>query len=180
MSTPTVGGVVSRDTPVGIPLSTSWTAIDPEGPIASTEAELAINGGGFAPVPLAGPTTNQVSSTVVQTARYQYRVRATDRHANVSAWSTGTPFTVQTYGPTALGYGGTWTAHQDPSTWFGVARFTTVPYPRVSLRSSGRAIAIVATTRPQSPKIHISWDDGRSQTTVATARRGLPRGLPVR
>jgi hypothetical protein len=169
VSTPTVGGVVSRDIPVGIPLSTSWTATDPEGPIASTETQVAINGGGFAPVPLAGATTNQVSSTVVQTANYQYRVRATDSHANVSAWSTGTAFTVQTYGPTVLGYGGTWTAHQDPSTWFGVARFTTVPDSAVSMYAAGRAIAIVATTRPQSPRIHISWDDGRSQTTVATA-----------
>jgi hypothetical protein len=85
---------LSAQEPASIPLLTAWKSTSRHGEISAEELQVSVNNGGFAPVPLPNATTPRTESTVVATAAYQFRARATDANGRPGDWTNGTAFTV--------------------------------------------------------------------------------------
>ncbi|WP_149181665.1 InlB B-repeat-containing protein [Streptomyces sp. TRM49041] len=170
-----VGARLSARIPPGVPLETSWTAIDPDDPVSTNELQVSVNGGGFAPVGLPTVAATRTTSRVVPTARYQFRARATDSHGNVGDWATGVPLTVDAFQETAGTYEGAWRSEHRASAWGGTVISTRQPSASVMLTVTGREVAVVGTTGRRHGSLQVYVDGELRQTRSTSSRKTLAR-----
>jgi len=64
----------------------TWSGSDKGWGIGSYRLERSVNGGAWSRVTLSTPTAKSVVQSLAVGRTYRYRVRATDKAGNVSAW----------------------------------------------------------------------------------------------
>jgi hypothetical protein len=169
------GSQLSAGIPPDIPVTTSWTATDPDDPVRSQELQVSVNGGGYAPVSLPSADASQATSTVVPTAQYEFRARATDSHGNLGDWTNGLPFTVGTAQETAATYTGAWTEHHSRTAWGGTTMSTTSATAEATISTDSQQFAIVGPTGPQHVPMQICVDGTSCQTITTFSSSWVPR-----
>jgi hypothetical protein len=166
-----IGVRLSPAAPTRIPLLTSWTTLDPDDAVATDELQVSSNGGEFQSVALATQAAQTARTSGVSATRYQFRARATDSHADVGAWTSGAPFTLDQFAPTILSYAGAWTFTSPPTSWLGTAASTTDPSATATITVAGQDVAIVARTDHNLGALAVYVDDQPRQV-VPTAYAG--------
>jgi hypothetical protein len=86
-----------------------WSATDAGSGVASYRIQTSVNGGAFSTITTPS-TATAISRTLTDGATYRFRVRATDREGNTSAWVYGPTFTARRLQETngSLAYTGNW------------------------------------------------------------------------
>lgn len=169
------GSQLSAGIPPDIPVTTSWTATDPDDPVRQQELQVSVNGGGYAPVSLPSADAGQAVSTVVPTAQYEFRARATDSHGNLGDWTSGLPFTVGTAQETSATYTGAWTEHHSRTAWGGTTISTTSATAAATISTDSQQLAIVGPTGPQHGSMRICVDGTSCQTITTFSSSWRPR-----
>ena len=126
-----------------------WPATDESG-IASYRVQRQINGGSWSTVSLAKVTSSAVNQSLTIGTKYRYRVQATDKKGNVSAWTYGRAFqpVLIQQNSTLLKYHGRWTTAALSGASGGTLRYATSAGAWVSYKFSGGGVAWVAYTGP--------------------------------
>jgi hypothetical protein len=117
-------GRVTSTSPKRIPILVTWSASDPDA-IHRMHLQMMADGGPWTDVLLQGVPTS-FSRALAFGRTFNFRVRATDRQGNTSAWATGTPFdivAVQENDVTA--FSDDWRIASDSRFFGGSARYTT-------------------------------------------------------
>ena len=153
---------------VVVPLRTSWTAFDPDDPVAANELAVSVGGGAFTPVTLPSDPAQTILTKGVSTTRYQFRARARDLNHHVGGWTNGAPFTVDVFAPTTLSYGGDWSFTSPSASWLGTAASTSDPTAAATATVTGQGVAVVARTGHNLAALAIYVDDQLRQV-VPTA-----------
>ena len=161
--------------PPAIPLTTSWTATDPDDPVRQQDLQVSINGGGYAPVSLPSADATHATSTVVPTARYEFRARAVDSHGNVGNWTNGRPFTVDTAQETSATFTGAWVKHHSRTAWGGTTISTTSATASATIHTNSQEFAIVGSTGPRNGSMQICVDGSSCQTIPTVPSNRLRR-----
>ena len=169
------GSQLSAGIPPDIPVTTSWTATDPDDPVWRQELQVSVNGGGYAPVSLPSADASQATSTAVSTAQYEFRARATDSHGNLGGWTNGLPFTVDTAQETAATYTGAWTEHHSRTAWGGTTISTTSASATATINIYSQRFAIVGPTGPRHGPMQVCVDGTACQTIPTSASSWVPR-----
>ena len=169
------GSQLSAGIPPDIPVTTSWAATDPDDPVRQQELQVSVNGGGYAPVSLSSADAGQAASTVVPTAQYEFRARATDSHGNLGDWTDGPPFTVGTAQETAATYTGAWTEHHSRTAWGGTTISTTSAAAAATISTDGQQFAVVGPTGPRNGPMRICVDGNACQTIPTVSSSWVPR-----
>jgi hypothetical protein len=169
------GSQLAAGIPPDVPVTTSWTATDPDDPVRQQELQVSVNGGGYAPVSLPAADASQATSTVVPTARYEFRARATDSHGNLGDWTNGLPFTVGTAQETSATYTGAWTKHHSRTAWGGTTISTTSATAAATISTDSQQFAIVGPTGPQHGPMQICVDGISCQTIPTFSSSWVPR-----
>ena len=141
------------------PVRTSWGATDPSG-IKSYTLQRQTDGGAWATVTLA----SAASTSIVQSLRfghaYRYRVRATDKQGNVSAWNYGVlqrPILSQQTSTTITWSSG-WSTGHSSSYLGGSTRYTGHKGSWASYKAGGASFAWVAYRAPTRGKAAVYLD----------------------
>jgi hypothetical protein len=145
-----------------------WSGSDPGGTgIASYQLQLSINGGAFTTMALATPTSTSFDRTLNDGVSYRFRVRATDRQGNISAYVNGptfTPLRIQNTSSSVV-YTGSWATTTTSSALGGSYRYASSLSARASLTGTVRDFAWVATRTPTAGSAQV-WIDGVFAATV--------------
>ncbi|HEY3834460.1 MAG TPA: protease pro-enzyme activation domain-containing protein [Acidimicrobiia bacterium] len=165
-------------TAAGVPVKVAWTATDTPSGIASYTLQRAVDGGAYANVALSPATATSISQVLAAGHSYQYRVEATDKAHNTSAFKVGTKFKVNLVQENAAGvvYSAGWT-HQalagssGGSVDFSSASaktakftFTGTQFAWVSTKGSNRGTASVAVDA--TPAVNVNTNN--ASTSAAT------------
>jgi GH25 family lysozyme M1 (1,4-beta-N-acetylmuramidase) len=126
-----------------------WSGSDPGG-IVSYHLDRQVNGGAWARVSLPTATSVSVIHTLTLGAVYRYRLAATDRLGNVTAWTYGRPFKALLVHQTnpAVSYGGTWHTAFSSAVSGGSLRYSTAAGAWASYAVYGTGAAWVAYRGP--------------------------------
>ena len=169
------GTQLSSGVPPTIPVTTSWTAADPDDPVGQEDLQVSVNGGGYAPVSLPSVDATHATSAVVPTARYEFRARAVDSHGNVGNWTNGKPFTVDTAQETSATFTGAWAQHHSRTAWGGTTISTTSATASATINTNSQEFAIVGPTGPRNGSMQICVDGTSCQTIPTRSTNRLPR-----
>jgi hypothetical protein len=126
------------------PLLLTWTATDTGVGVASSQLQVSINGGSFTTVYTGPATSNNRLYPLNKT--FVWRVRATDKDGNVSAWTTSATRKVVAYqrNSTKLTYTGTWTKVTSAGSSGTGYSYTRTKGNRALLKFTGREVLYVA------------------------------------
>jgi GH25 family lysozyme M1 (1,4-beta-N-acetylmuramidase) len=126
-----------------------WSGSDPSG-IVSFHLDRQVNGGTWARLSLPTPTSISVIHALTLGAVYRYRLAATDRLGNITAWTYGRPFKAllaqQSYA--SVTYGGAWHTSFVSSASGGSLRYATAAGAWASYAAYGSSAAWVAYQGP--------------------------------
>ena len=102
----------------------SWSGSDAGSGIAKFELQVSVNGGAYTSIALATLTSSSTNRAHADDTSYRYRVRATDKEGNVSAWLNGPPWRLGRVqdDSASIVYTGSWAASADPSALGGSHR----------------------------------------------------------
>ena len=168
---PVVGSQLSDGTPAAVPLDVSWTASDPDDGVAASDLEMAVNGGGFAAVPLPSSAATGARFSAAVGATYLVRARGTDQHGNVGDWVEGPVshrqrqptelpgVTVLAQQETAATLTGTWTTGRAPESWGESTITTRAGGSTASFTVEGEYVGIVCATGPGRGTADVYLDD---------------------
>jgi hypothetical protein len=146
----------------------SWSGADTNGTgIATYKLQVSTNGGSYATITLASATSTSINRTLTDGRSYRFRVRATDKQGNVSAYVYGPTFKPARVQNTSssVHYTGKWATSSNSSALGGSHRYATSTSARVSYTTTARDIAWVATKTSTSGSAQV-WIDGVYATTV--------------
>jgi VCBS repeat-containing protein len=146
----------------------SWSGTDTGGTgISSYTLQVSVNGGAYSTVTLATATSTTADRTLNDGTSYRYRVRATDRQGNVSAYVYGPTFTPVRFqnSSSSVAYVGSWTTKASASALGGSIRVASSLSARASITRTVRDFAWVATKTPTSGSAQV-WIDGALAATV--------------
>ena len=126
------------------PLLLTWTATDTGVGVASSQLQVSVNGGTFTTV-YSGPATSN-NRLYALNKTFVWRVRATDKDGNVSAWTTSATRKVVAYqrNSTKLTYTGTWTKVTSAGSSGTGYSYTRTKGNRALLKFTGREVLYVA------------------------------------
>jgi hypothetical protein len=144
-----------------VPVDLAWSASDPQSGVTQYELQQSTNGGAYAKVTLAGPTSTSMSRSLAPGSTYRFRVRAMDAAGNWSGWSEGAEFGLGAHQESsgAISYAGTWTQEASSSSYGGATRFATTSGSRASFTFTGTSVGWVTTQGPDRGKAEV-WVDG--------------------
>ena len=147
---------------VGSTLKTriTWTASDPGSGIKSYTVQVSANGGSYTTIPLVTPTRNFVDRSVTDGVSYRFRVRATDREGNLSAWKYSLPFRAARFQEsTSLAtYVGTWGVWKTVNALGGYSRYAGTLGKTVTFTATAYDIGLVWTRTTTSGSADIYVD----------------------
>jgi hypothetical protein len=150
-----------------IPTRVYWSATDPSG-IASYQVQRQVNGGAWAAITLATPTTAAVTHSLTVGSTYRYRVIATDTHGNASAWIYGRtvkPLLAEQTNA-AVSYTGTWTGVASASASGGSLRYATAAGASATFTFTGSGVGWVSHLGPDRGSANV-YIDGVFKKTVS-------------
>jgi GH25 family lysozyme M1 (1,4-beta-N-acetylmuramidase) len=126
-----------------------WAGSDPSG-IVSYHLDRQVNGGAWARLSLSTATSVSVIHTLTLGAVYRYRLAATDRLGNVTAWTYGRPFKalLVQQSHTSVTYGGAWHPSFVSDASGGTLKYATTAGAWASYAVYGSSAAWVAYTGP--------------------------------
>jgi len=158
----------------GVPVNISWTGTAcPSGVtncnIASYHLQENVNNVGFVDVGLASPTATSIARTLKPTAvnnstpitTYIYRVQATDKAGNVSAFAVGPQFTLPDIDNSFnTSFNGSWSGTNLAGAFGGSVQFssTTSAAAQPANAFSATSVAFVSTLGPDRGKAQITLD----------------------
>jgi hypothetical protein len=146
----------------------AWSGTDTGGTgIAKYQLQVSTNGGAYATVTLASATSTSINRTLADGRSYRFRVRATDKQGNVSAYVYGPTFKPARAQNTSssVHYSGTWVTSINSSALGGSHRYATSTGARVTFSTTTRDIAWVTTRTSTSGSAQV-WIDGVFAATV--------------
>ena len=145
----------------------AWSGSDLGTGIAKYQLQVSINGGAYATITLGSAASTTVNRTLSDGTSYRYRVRATDRQGNVSAFAYGPTFKPARFqnSSSVVSYAGSWTTSRTSKALGGSHRFASRYGARASLARAYWDIAIVATRTPGSGSAQV-WIDGVLSATI--------------
>ena len=156
-----VGTTTTRDT-------ISWSGTDTGGTgIVKYQLQVSVNGGSYGTITLASATATSVNRTLTTNTSYRFRVRATDRQGNVSAYVYGPtfkPVVVQNTSSSVV-YAGSWTTSSNSKALGGSHRYASSTSARARYTGSMRDVAWVATKTTASGSAQV-WIDGTLAATI--------------
>jgi Bacterial Ig domain len=152
-----------------VKVNLKWSGSDAGTGIASYQLQISVDGGAYATVGLASPTTTSINRTLTTGRTYRHRVRATDRQGNVSAWMYGPTIKPGRYQNTSssVGYAGSWTTLSNTSALGGSHRWATSTGARSWITKGVRDFAWVTTRTTTSGSAQV-WIDGVLAATINT------------
>jgi hypothetical protein len=130
-----------------VPLELAWkVATDGGSGLCSYDLEQSVNGGAYAPVSLATPTTNKATLTATPGATYRFEVRALDCAGNASPYRVTSPYVVRVYdeSSSSIAYARTWTTAARANAWNGSTASTTQATAKATLTFTGLQAAWVS------------------------------------
>jgi endonuclease/exonuclease/phosphatase family metal-dependent hydrolase len=151
-----------------IPVSLSWSATDSDGDVTRYELQRSTDGGAYANVALASPTTTTITQSLSPNHTYRFRVRAQDINGNWSTWRYGQTFKVDARQENGTGVSypsGWWTQQSLASAYGGTIKYATAGGATAKLTFSGSNVAWVATKGPNRGRAEV-WLDGAKVATV--------------
>jgi hypothetical protein len=171
-----------------IPTNTSWSAQTFGGrTITSYRLERSINGGAFAQVPLATPTTNNQRILLTAGRNYEYRVSAVDSGGLGSIVTRGGVFNLAALQEAAgaITYRGTWLRTVATNFFGGSARSTTARNASATVRFTGSQVAWITAVGPTMGIASVTLDgvaqgnvDLYSRTNTGAVLKFVRTGLP--
>ena len=160
----------------------SWAGTDAGSGVASYLLQVSVDGGPYSSIALSSPTATTGTRALTIGHIYQFRVRATDREGNVSAynlWPTITPGRHQETS-TLVTYVGTWTSVSSPSKSGGASRSVTATSARARLSFTGRDVGWVATRGTAGGRADVYLDGKRIATVDLHATTAQYRVMVLR
>ncbi len=145
----------------------SWSGADAGTGIATYQLQASVNGGAYATVALASPTSTSINRTLTTGRTYRFRVRATDKQGNVSSYVTGPAFQALVFqnSSSVVSYAGSWSTASTPNALGGSHRFASSLSARASITRAFRDVGIVATKSGSSGSAQV-WIDGVLVSTI--------------
>ncbi|HXG40716.1 MAG TPA: phosphodiester glycosidase family protein [Candidatus Limnocylindrales bacterium] len=170
---PAVGAPLARYSPGGLlgatyaPLTVGWSAVDRDSGVAGYELEQRVADGPWQPVRLASPTATSAVVLVRPFLATQFRVRASDRVGNVSAWVAGPLLRPVVYPETVrtASYDAAWRTSFSAGYAGGTAKYASRTGATMRYRFTGTALAWLAMRGPTRGAATV-WVDGRYAGTV--------------
>jgi hypothetical protein len=149
------------------PVRTSWSACDADG-VASYQLQRQVDGGSWATVSLASPTSTSISQSLTYGHTYHYRVLATDTLALSSGYATGSTIKPLATDQTSslVTYSGTWTTSSASGAFGGSLRSATAAGASASYTFTGNGIAWTAYRGPTRGSANV-YIDGVYRATVS-------------
>lgn len=181
---PTVGPPLVRVAGSGtlsgstVPVQVIWSATDPGG-ISSSALQRNVNRAGWRAVRMPRATSIATSDGIASGATAVYRVRASDRNANTSAW---------TFGPSArallvqqssrgVAYAGTWRTATGAYLSGGSLRYASAAGASVSYSFWGSSVGWVAFRGPNRGAARVYVDGVYVQLVNLYARTYAPKSI---
>ena len=146
---------------------TSWGGSDPSG-IKSYALQRQVDGGAWSNVSLSSATATSIVQSLTFGHAYRYRVRATDKQGNVSAWRYGPvqrPMLTQQTSTAFTWSAGYWSTARSSSYLGGSGRYTLHGGSWASFRATGSSFAWVSYRAPNRGKAAV-YVDGVLAATV--------------
>ena len=160
-----------------VPLTVSWSATDVGTGVARYELQRREGAGAWTPVALPTALTRSIAARVAIGSAMTFRVRATDRSGNVSAWRASTtvgPWVRQQTG-SGISYHGSWVARTGHAYLDGAGRASHAKGATVTYTFIGRGVAWIAPVGPSMGSATVSIDGTKVATVslhTATSRTG--------
>jgi hypothetical protein len=158
------------------PLRITWTASDAGSGIATIEVQVSVGGGAWTSVYTGTATT--VTRGYPFGKSLVWRVRATDRASNTSAWATSATRSLIAYqapGSSSIAYSGRWVTTSSASASGGAYRYVTTRFSTAALTFVGRSVLYVAPKTASSGYVKVYVDGhlvGRYSERRATSLVG--------
>ena len=152
-----------------VPVDVSWSGKDVGWGIASYRLQRSVDGGPWKSVSLPKVKSTSISQMLLIGTTYRYRIRATDKAANVGSWRYSSTFkprhVADTSASPALVYRGAWSSVSDATALGGQIHEASAAGASVKLTFRGRAMVWIAERGPDhgSARVYI---DGRYIRTV--------------
>ncbi len=145
----------------------SWSATDSGTGVASYKLQVSTNGGSYRTIALPKATSTTIKRSLTDKATYRFRVRATDKEGNRSAYAYGPSLTSIRVQDTSasLTYSGSWGTKRTARASGGTAHFATSTSAAVSITQTMRDVAWVAAKTPTSGQAEV-WIDGNLAATI--------------
>jgi Bacterial Ig domain len=155
-----------------VPVKIAWSATDGTGVgVASYQLQQSLDGGTFTTISLPTPTTTSSTRGLSAGHTYKFRMRATDKNGNVSAYRNGSTFTVARYqdNSSVVHYGGTWGSVSSTSYSGGTMHYAGTAGKTATLTTTGRDFAIVGPKSSTRGTFQV-YVDGVLNATVSETR----------
>ena len=156
-----------------VKVAVSWKGADVGSGVSSYRLERRIGTGSWTKVTLSSSSATSVTATLNLDTAYSFRVRATDRAANVGAWvafPTLNPKRIQDTS-SLVSYWGTWTKVTSSNLSGGSARYATSSTPRAKVSFTGREVAWIATRRTSGGQAQVLIDGVIVSTSTSMPAR---------
>jgi Tol biopolymer transport system component len=143
-----------------VPVKLSWSATDPDSPVAQFTLKQSKDGGAFTPVLLPSPLTRSTVLLLAPRHSYRFRVQATDGSGNASLPATGPTFDVLLIQENAssIGYHGSWTRQTLSGASGGSVKDSSTKDDTATFHFTGRNWAWVSTYAPNRGKARVTVD----------------------
>jgi len=125
----------------------AWSASDTGSGIKSYQLQVSVNGHTFATVALAHATSTYADRVLSGSSTYRFRVRATDREGNVSAWRYGPTFRAGQYqeSTSLAAFTGSWSTHKTASALGGAVKVGYSPAASARFHATAYDFGLVVT-----------------------------------
>ena len=138
----------------------AWSASDTGSGIKSYQLQVSVNGHTFATVALAHATSTYADRVLSGSSTYRFRVRATDREGNVSAWRYGPTFRAGQYqeSTSLAAFTGSWSTHKTASALGGAVKVGYSPAASARFHATAYDFGLVVTKTTTSGQADIYVD----------------------
>jgi hypothetical protein len=169
-----------------VPVTLSWTAVDPKlktgdpgSGLARVRLQVSRNGGTWKTVTLPSAKATSVTLNLNASGSYRYRVRAWDRAGNASAWAYGPTFKPRLVQETSSSVTrtGSWTKHTNTNLSGGSAFTSVASGATMTYTFYGRGVGWVATVGPGRGFAQVRVDGTLVQTIDLSAPSAADRRI---
>ena len=152
-----------------VPLYTAWTLTGDASTLKLFQLQQSTDGGSWANIGLASPTSTSAIVAVAPGRDYRYRTRAFDKLDRASAWATGPTVTASVAQETDsdADYSGTWITASHSDYLGGKARASQSKGSEVTFAFDGPSFGLVGPMGPTRGKADI-YLDGEHLITIDT------------